>query len=273
MKDIIVKDLLKNKAMQVHTYLEEFNRNAGWAGYFFDGEDAAQLAAAGKYENTPKHGLHITVWHRNHGNLGVHEFLKTVMDANIIKTKVLGYADDGKNQAILVEKPPAFLTPAIPHVTISWVQGGNAAASGYMQFGSAPDGIPKELHGGYMKFIMTNGKEMLLDGFQDGIRKLELERMNEIASKLPTEVKTAIDEQKTFDQLSWDILKDRFISNGIEFNENMALLYAQYLVDTTDSIMPSHSAKEKELLADDAAHDKATDEQHDADEEKGEDID
>lgn len=269
MNDIIIRDLLKNNGRELGLLLNEFNRNAAWCGYFFDGPDAEKLAVTAKYENIPRHGLHITVWDKNNGELNAQNFIKTVMDIESHDFKVLGYADDNKNQAILVERPSLFLSPATAHMSISWRPDCNAAASGYMQFGPVPSymNIPSVMHDGQMRFIMHNNREMTLDGFREAIRRLEINRMQELEPKLPEQVKHIIQHTDLY-KINWDELKKLLISNGFEFNEKFAALYAQYLIDTTDSKMLTRSQIEAQEEEEEAMYDKMTDKQHDEDEEQ-----
>lgn len=243
MNDAIRHDLLKNKPLKLQPLLDEFNRNASWAGYFFTGPEAEKLAAAGIYEKTPKQGLHATVWHEQNHAMTMDIFLRTVPVTERFDTRVLGYADDGKNQAIMVERPDVFINRTQPHISISWAKGANPAAAGMMQFGPVPEGIPSELHGGQFVFVMRNSRLMDVSAFRQGILMVERERMQEIAAKLPPEV---VKELKPFDQMNWDDLKKQFISTGVQFNETLAKLYAQYLADTTDDKMPSRSDIEKQ---------------------------
>lgn len=255
----IIRDLTAKKPFQVFAMMSEFNRNAGWAGYFYNGPDATQLSSIAKYEKTAKHGLHITTWHTNDGKLNPADFLLLVTATETFDAKVLGYADDGRNQAIKVARPPIFMKPVTPHITVSWVNNGNPAASGFMQFSEAPANIPPMMCNGTMKVIMQNNREMNLDIFRASIKALEMERMGEIAAKLDPQIRAEID--KHYDTMTWEELKNRFISNGVEFNENLAKLYAQYRADTTDDKM-SLSAQSTEAWRADALADKESDEEH-----------
>lgn len=263
----ILQDLLKNKARPLFTLMQEFNRNAGWCGYFFDGVDATMLGAAAHYENTPRHGFHVTTWHRNNGTLTLRDFVRIVTEQTEYTLAVKGYADNGQNQAIQVERAPnmIYLSQATPHVNISWTSNGNAAASGYMRFGSQiPAELPDAMRSGKMKVIMQNNKEMDVSMFRSIIKTLELQRLDEIITKLDPQIRAAVDAQhpevQPLDTMVWDELKRRFISNGIEFNENMAKLYAQYRTDTTDDKMPSMDKRNEEAWERDAAADKSSDE-------------
>ena len=255
----IIRDLTAKRGMDVFRLLSEFNRNAAWAGYFYQGVDASALEQIVKYEKTPRHGLHITAWHLNYGKLNPSEFLRLVTDETKFDAKVLGYADDGKNQAIKVTRPPIFMTPATPHISISWINNANPTASGYMQFGPAPAGIPTLLQNGGIKVIMHNNREMDLSVFRGAIQGLEQDRMTEIAEKLDPEVKATID--KHYDTMTWEELKV-LIVNGASFNEELAKLYAQYRADTTDDNMPTLSDVMAERWREDAAADKASDDDH-----------
>lgn len=255
----IIKDLTAKRGREVFDLLAEFNRNAGWAGYFYEGVDATAVAQTGVYERTPKNGLHTTVWNRNHGTLNPAEFLRLVTTEAPYNATVIGYADDGKNQAIAVTRPPFYVHPATPHSTISWIATANPAASGYMQFSTQiPEGIPTTLRDGSIKVIMQNGREMNLVTFRGAIKAMEVERMNEIGAKLDPQIKEAID--KHFDTMTWEDLK-KLIINGISFNEEMAKLYAQYRADTTDDQMPTLSEQLEARMAEDAAADRASDEE------------
>ena len=257
----IIKDLTAHKGIKVFNLMAEFNRNAGWAGYFYHGVDATALSQIDKYEKAPKHGLHITAWHRNHGSLNPADFLRLVTEEKTYDAKVQGYADDGKNQAISVTRPPVFMTPATPHITVSWVNNGNPAASGYMQFSNhAPQGVSSVLQNGQMKVIMQNSREMDLSIFRNAIKALEQERMTEIAAKLDPQIKAEID--KHYDTMSWEELK-KLIVTGVDFNENLAKLYAQYRADTTDDNMPTLSEVMAARWREDAAADRASDEEYD----------
>ena len=256
----IVKDLTAKKGMAVFQLLTEFNRNAAWAGYFYTGADAEALAQVGKYEKTPRHGLHITSWHTNHSNLNPSEFLRLVTEQGTYDAKVLAYADDTQNQAIAVTRPPVYMTPATPHITVSWINTGNPAASGYMQFSDPmPTGVPTIMHGGSMKVIMRNNREMDLGIFRAAIKSLEQERMNEIASKLDPQVKAEID--KHYDTMTWEELRTHIL-DGVNFNEDLAKLYAQYRADTTDDNMPTLSDVMAERWHQDAIADRESDDEH-----------
>lgn len=261
MTNDIIKDLTSKKARQVFSLLSEFNRNANYGGYFYNGPEAAELSKIAKYDNTPRHGFHITTWHRQNGSLNPVDFLTIVTQTQPFDARILGYADNGKNQAIAVTRPPVFMTPALPHITISWVNNGNPAASGYIPSWNSviPLNIPEVLKNGTMKFIMHNNREMDLSMFQSGIKALEIERMNEIASKLDPKIKAEIDGH--YDTMNWEELKSRFISTGLEFNETMAKLYAAYRVDTTDDKV-SLSAKMNECWKEDEKADRESDEEH-----------
>lgn len=260
MTNDIIKDLTSKRGMDVFRLLAEFNRNAAWAGYFYQGVDVTALEQFGKYEKTPRHGIHVTAWHMNYGKLNPSEFLRLVTCEDKIDTKVVGYADDGKNQAIAVTRPPIFMTPATPHMTMSYVANGNATASGYMRFGPVPAGMPTLLQNGGIKVIMSNNREMDLSVFRGAIQALEHERMTEIGAKLDPQVKETID--KHYDTMNWEELK-ALIVNGVSFNEELAKLYAQYRADTTDNDMPTLSEVMAERWREDAAADRAAEEEAD----------
>lgn len=254
----IIRDLTATKAMKVFHLMNEFHRNANWCGYFYNGLETDALSEAATYDKSPRHGYHITIWHRNNFSLNPSDFINMITQTQPFDAQVLGYADDGKNQAIAVTRPPVFLSSVVPHVTISWVAKGNPAASGYMQFSpSIPESIPKCLTNGTMKVIMHNNRDMDLEIFRHSIKNLELERMDELANQLSPNARAVIDGH--YDIMPWEELASRLISNGIEFNEKIAKLYAQYRVDTTDSKMPTLSAQINELLKIDAQYDKASD--------------
>ena len=256
----IIRDLTAKRGMDVFRLLTEFNRNASWAGYFYEGADATMLAQIGKYEKTPRHGLHINAWHTNYGKLNPSDFLRLVTEEQKHDAKILGYADDGKNQAISVTKPPIFMTPATPHITVSWINTGNPAASGYMQFNEPiPAGLPSMMHSGGIKVIMHNNREMDLSVFRGAIKALEQERMTEIAGKLDPQIKSEID--KHYDTMSWEELR-ALIVDGVSFNEELAKLYAQYRADITDDNMPTLSDVMAERLLTDAEADRASDEEY-----------
>lgn len=243
----IVKDLTAKKGLAVFKLLTEFNRNAAWAGYFYTGADAETLAQTGKYEKTPRHGLHITSWHVNHGTLNPSDFLHLVMEQGAFDAQVLAYADNEKNQAIAVTRPPVYMTPATPHITISWINTGNPAASGYMPFNNPiPVSVPTVMHGGNMKVIMRNNREMDLGIFRAAVKSLEQERMSEIANKLDPQIREIIDQN--YDKMTWDELCSQFPSQ-VECNENLAKLYTQYRIDVTVDDIPS-----LDELTDEALH-------------------
>ncbi len=257
----IIKDLTAHKGIKVFNLMAEFNRNAGWAGYFFNGVDATAVRQLAKYPETGKYDLHITSWHRNHGALQPSEFLQIITEENKYDAKITGYGDDGKNQALAVTRPPVFRSPVPPHITVSWINNGNPAASGYMQFNDPiPTGMPSVLQNGQMKVVMHNSREMDLGIFRSAIKALEQERMTEIAAKLDPQIKAEID--KHYDTMSWEELK-KLIVTGVDFNENLAKLYAQYRADTTDDNMPTLSEAMAARWREDAAADRASDEEHD----------
>ena len=233
----IIKDLTAKKGPAVFDLLKEFNRNASWGGYFYTGVDAEALAQVGHYEKTPRHGLHITAWHSHYTKLNPSDFLKLVTEQRTYDAQVLAYADDAKNQAIAVARPPIYMTPATPHITISWVAGGNPAASGYMQFSDPiPNGIPAVMHCGSIKIIMHNNREMNLGIFRSAIQSLEQDRMTEIASKLDAQIKQVIDQN--YDMMPYEQLRTKFPSD-IKYDENLTRLYTQYRCDITTDNVPS----------------------------------
>lgn len=233
----IIKDLTAKKGAAVFGLLTEFHRNAAWGGYFFQGADADALAKSGHYEKTPRHGLHITAWHSHHGKLNPSDFVRLVTNQTTYDAQVLAYADDAKNQAVAVTRPPIYMTPATPHITISWVASGNPAASGYMEFNSAmPSDIPAVMHGGGIKIIMHNNREMDLGIFRAAIASLERERMNEIAIKLDPQIRQIID--KHCDKMPYEQLCTKFPAD-IKFDEGLARLYTQYCCDIPNDTIPS----------------------------------
>mgnify|MGYP003322196625 CR=1 FL=1 len=44
----IIRDLTAKRGVDVFRLLTEFNRNAAWAGYFYQGADATMLEQIGK---------------------------------------------------------------------------------------------------------------------------------------------------------------------------------------------------------------------------------
>jgi hypothetical protein len=222
----IIKDLTAKRGMQVFALLTEFNRNAGWAGYFYDGPEASVLREQAAYEKINKHGLHITIWHVNNKRLNPSDFIRLVMETRPYTANVLGYADDGKNQAIAVSRPVIYMQPTVPHITISTAPKCNPSAAGYMHFSNpVPVEIPKTMRDGDIKVIMQNNKEMDLTIFRTAIKALGKERMAELAEKLPPQVKEQIDRHFN---MSWDALKNHLAACDLVFNENTAKLYAQY---------------------------------------------
>lgn len=284
MHNSIIRDLTKNKAREIQAIRDigKFDTNAGWAGYFFDGAEADKLASIATHENTPRHGLNVPIWDRNNNSLNAYDFVKMVMETRPDNVAIVGYSDNGTNQAVKVTSPNIYMSAVTPHITISYSEGANIAASGYMQFGVADKhlSLPPVLHDGQIKFIMQNNREMDLTWFRMQIRELEKQRIAEISQKVPEAVRVpiekavhdAIDNGTAFSVMTWDQLKSQFISNGLEFNESMATLYAQYIVDTTDSKMPTRSQVEAKEEEEEAMYDKMTDEQHDEDEQGGNDL-
>lgn len=227
----IIKDLTSTKGPAVFQLLAEFNREAAWGGYFYTGKDAETLEQVGNYEKTPRQGLHITSWHSNHGKLTPSEFLRLVTEQGTHDAKVLAYADDKRNQAIAVTRPPVYMTAATPHITISWIKGGNPAASGYMQFDDQmPEGVPTVMHGGSIKIITRDNRELNLDVFRAAIQLIEQERMAEIASKLDPQIMQIIDNN--YDKMTCEELLAK-CPTEVKFDEGLARLYTQYRLDIT----------------------------------------
>jgi hypothetical protein len=249
----IIKDLTSTKGQVVFQLLTEFNQEAAWGGYFYAGKDAETLAQVGNYEKTPRQGLHITSWHSNHGKLTPSEFLRLVTEQGTHDAKVLAYADDKCNQAIAVTRPPVYMTAATPHITISWIKGGNPAASGYMQFDDQmPEGIPTVMHGGSMKIITRDNRELNLDVFRAEIQLVERERMAEIASKLDPQITQIID--KNYNKMTCEELLAK-CSAEVKFDEGLARLYTQYRLDITADEALSQDELTEETAYDDEEFD------------------
>lgn len=273
MHSSIIKDLSKTKGADVFRLLADFNKNAQWAGYFFGGMDDIMLRQMQTHEQLPKHGFHITIWHKANNALNIQDFMRIVCDTARPEVNVLGYADDGKNQALAVSRPPLYISPAQPHVTISWDAKANAAASGYLQFGEKPANCPDILHNGHMKVIMHNNREMVFTVYRQELVKLMMLRAQELSAKMNPHVKDVLDKiyldkvlgEKPIDEMTIGEIKAKFVNTGIEFNETIATLYARYVTSAIDLHTKSRSDIEKEEDLEEAKYDKITDEQHEAD--------
>lgn len=296
----IAQDLAKSRAKEVVSIRDAFNKNAGWAGYFFYEGINAPL----KYNAIPqpprpyaplekeRAGFHMTFWNEHYSSkLNLQQFLMLVTEDRPIDLRVVGYADDGTKEALLVQnadrngklpmywmanqiQPTIILSYNNPHEHLRRRDEPGPDACKYMQFGPLGNpkveetlSIPKVLKGGQPVVVMRNAGEMKLNAFREAIRAVEMDRMRELASKLPPEVVKAVTDNKDilalkpFDQMTWETLKKTFISSGIMFNEDMAQLYACYLADTTNSKMPTRSEVERKEDEEEAEYDKKTDEE------------
>lgn len=242
MHGTIIKDLSKKKSADIFGLLTDFNRNARWAGYFFGGTEESILKQMQAHSNIPRHGYHITIWHKNNNALSIADFMRIVCDNDTATVTVEGYADDGKNQALAVSKPQLYIGAAQPHVTISWGERANAAASGYLQFGEKPIGCPDVLHNGQLKVIMHNNREMQLDGYRNAIVTLMKGRAQELGKMLSPAEKDILDKIyvdkllgiKPIDAETIGEIKTQLESMGSGLNEGVATLYARYVVSSND---------------------------------------
>jgi hypothetical protein len=236
MHKTLVKDLSQTKGRQLFTILNDFRNNARWAGYFFGGEIAETLYNLKEHVQLPKGRdanieFHVTVWHSRSYNPNVHDLLLLIAPSRPITLGVTGYENDGTNQAISVEKPPVFMSPATPHVTISWASDGNAAASGYLHFDTLPDEYPDELHNGELAVIMKNGRVMDMSVYHQKLAELVQERLSELSVKLNPAIASALNRAYTNKTLA-EAPIDQFISlcklNNVDVNANDAWLYVKY---------------------------------------------
>ena len=117
---------------------------------------------------------------------------------------------------------------------------------------------------------MHNNREMVLDVYRNELVKLMMKRSEEIGKKLDPAVKGVLDKiylekalgEKPLDEMTMGEIKSKFVLTGLEFNENVAMLYAQYVTSAVELYTKTRSDVEKEEDLEDAKHDKETDLQH-----------
>jgi hypothetical protein len=157
-----------------------------------------------------------------------------------VSLKILGYCNTKNIQALRIELPELYLSSDVPHVLLSWEKTANIYAVNTIPFKAIPDTapLPKEVKM-RLHVIMHNSREMNLGVIQTKVKELAAKRQAEIGKNIPKAVLKSLDQmfgEHKYSERVWGILKQKAAAANIQFDENEAWLYGQYVLYAKEQI-------------------------------------
>ena len=240
MNDFVLQDLLQNCSFELYAILEEFRKHAGWAGYFPTDDTLKPFTSQLTHPCTQKYGAYVTVWHTRYHDITMEEMIRILEYDKEISLKILGYCNTKNIQALRMELPELYLSSDVPHVLLSWEKAANIYAVNTVPFKAIPDAapLPKEVKT-RLHVIMHNSREMNLGVIQTKVKQLAAKRQAEIGKNIPKAVLKSLDQmfgEHKYSERVWGILKQKAAAANIQFDENEAWLYGQYVLYAKEQI-------------------------------------
>ena len=240
MNNFVLQDLLQNFSFELYAILEEFRKHAGWAGYFPEDDALKPFTSQLTHPCTQKYGAYVTIWHTRYHDITIEEMIRILEYDKVITLKILGYCNNKNIQALRMDLPELYFSSDVPHVMLSWEKTANVHAVNAVPFKAIPAAapLPQEVQM-RLHVIMHNSREMNLGMLQARLKELAAKRQSEIGSHINKAVLKSLNQmfgEHKYSERVWGILKQKAAAANIEFDEDEAMLYGQYVLYAKEPI-------------------------------------